>query len=87
MTTPAFFFSALIATFIGALYHFWKGGSGSRLVLMLVLSWIGFILGDLIARSIDFDFLMIGPISGGFGSLGSILLLVLGNWFSRLDQS
>ena len=87
MTAPAFFFSLLLATMIGALYHFWRGGSGSRLVLMLILAWIGFFLGNLIASSLEIDFLMIGPISGGFGSLGSLLLLILGNWFSSLDQS
>ena len=87
MTAPAFIFSALLATLIGALFHFWKGGSGSRLVMMLILSWIGFFLGYLIAKSTGIEFLMIGPISGGLGSIGSFLLLLLGNFFSRLDQS
>ena len=86
MTAPAFLYSALLATMIGSLFHFWKGGSGGRLVMMLILSWIGFILGALIANTANIPFLMIGPISGGFGSLGSLLLLIVGDWFSRLDQ-
>lgn len=87
MTAPAFIFSTLIATLIGAIFHFWKGGSGSRLVMMLILSWVGFFLGYLVSKSTGFEFLMIGPISGGMGSIGSILLLLLGNFFSRLDQT
>ncbi len=87
MTSPALIYSALLATLIGSLFHLWKGGSGGRLLMMLILSWIGFFLGNLVARSTGIEFLMIGSISGGFGSLGSILLLVLGNWFSRLDPS
>jgi hypothetical protein len=51
------------------------------------LSWVGFFLGYLISKSTGFEFLMIGPISGGMGAIGSILLLLLGNFFSRLDQS
>lgn len=87
MTAPAFVFSALLATLIGALFHFWKGGSGSRLAMMLILAWVGFFLGYLVAKSTGLEFLMIGPISGGMGAIGSILLLLLANFFSRLDQS
>jgi hypothetical protein len=87
MTAPAFIYGFLLATFLGSAFHFLKGGSGGRLILMLILSWAGFILGHLLSSVWEFKFLMIGPVSGGFGAAGSILLLVIGNWFSNLDQS
>jgi len=87
MTTPAFIYSFLLATFLGSAFHFWKGGGAGRFILMLILSWAGFILGHLLGSSWEIDFLMIGPVSGGLGAVGSILFLIIGNWFSRLDQS
>jgi len=53
---------------------------------MMILSWIGFYLGHLLGTSRDIQFLMIGPIFGGFGVLGSLLFLFLGNWISQLDE-
>ncbi len=87
MTTPAFIYSFLVATFLGSAFHFLKGGGGGRFVLLLILSWTGFIVGHLLGSIWGIDFLMIGPVSGGFGAIGSILFLLVGNWFSRLDQS
>lgn len=86
MTAPAFVFSFLLASFLGTAFHFWKGGSGGRLLLNLFLSWIGFFLGSWISTSWDISFLMIGPVSGGFGTLGSLILLFAGNLIVQLDS-
>lgn len=86
MTAPSFVFSFLLASFLGAAFHFWKGGSGGRLLLYLILAWIGFFLGSWISTSWDISFLMIGPVSGGFGALGSLILLFIGNWVVQLDS-
>ncbi len=56
-------------------------------MLILIMSWIGFYLGHLLGSSWDIQFLMIGPIFGGFGALGSLVFIFLGNWISQLDQS
>ena len=85
MTVPAIIYSFLLASFLGSIFHLWKGGGGGRYLLMLILSWGGFVLGHLLGSSWDIQFLMIGPVYGGFGILGSLLLLFLGNWFSQLD--
>ena len=87
MTFPTFFYSFLLATLLGSVFHLWKGGSAGRLIFMLVLSWMGFYLGHLAGSYWNIRFLRIGPVQGGFGALGSILLLVLGNWFTQLDRS
>jgi hypothetical protein len=87
MLTPAIVYSFLLASFLGSAFHFWKGGGGGRYLMMLILSWVGFILGHILGSSWDIRFLMIGPIFGGFGVLGSLLFLFLGNWFSQLDTT
>jgi hypothetical protein len=87
MTIPSIFYSFLVASFLGSAFHFWKGGGGGRFLLMMILSWIGFYLGHLAGASWDVQILMIGPVYGGFGVLGSLLVLILGNWISQLDDS
>jgi len=86
MTGPNIFYGFLLASFLGSAFHFWKGGSGGKLLLMMILSWVGFYLGHLLGTSWDIQFLMIGPIFGGFGGLGSLVFLFLGNWISQLDE-
>ena len=86
MTAPAFVFSFLLASGIGAAFHFWKGGGGGRSLLNLILAWLGFFLGNWLAGSWEINFLMIGPVSGGFGTLGSLMLLFAANWIIQLDS-
>ena len=85
MNAPALFFCILVASFLGAAFHFWKGGGGGRLVLYLILSLVGFFLGSWITTSQNLLFLMIGPFSGGFGVLGSLIILFISNWIIKLD--
>ena len=85
MNPPAIFFSILVASFVGAAFHFWKGGGGGRLILNLILSWTGFFVGSWVGTSQNLLFLMIGPFSGGFGVLGSLILLFFSNWIIKLD--
>ncbi len=87
MTAPALFYNFLLATLLGSVFHLWKGGGAGRLLFLLVLSWLGFYLGHLAGTYWNIKFLMIGPVQSGIGTLGSILLLIVGNWFTQLDQS
>ena len=45
MTLPAFILGVALSTLIGAAFHFWRGGSLGRLLLYLVLGWVGFWIG------------------------------------------
>jgi hypothetical protein len=87
MTAPALLYSFILASFLGSAFHFWKGGGGGKLIMTLILSWAGFYLGHLMGASWGLEFLMIGPVYGGIGVIGSIILLFLGNFVSQLDET
>jgi hypothetical protein len=85
MTFPAIIFSFFFATMLGSILHIWRGGSLFRFVLYLVLSWIGFFGGHLLAAALAVHFLDVGTIHLGFGILGSLVMLALGYWLSLVD--
>jgi hypothetical protein len=87
LTAPAVFYNFLLASFFGSLFHFWKGGTGGRLLLNLILSWMGFALGHGLGELWETSFLMIGPIHSGLGTAGSLLLLFIGHGLSKLEES
>lgn len=86
MTTPAFLLGALIASLLGALFHLARGGGLGRLVLYLVLAWVGFWAGHFLANSTGWTFLSIGPVHTGLAILGAILFLIAGNWLSMIPS-
>ena len=86
MTFPAIVFSFFLATLFGSLLHFWRGGSLFRLLLYLILSWVGFFGGHFLAGWLGISFINVGTIHLGFGILGSLALLGIGYWLSLVDQ-
>jgi hypothetical protein len=87
MTLPTLLFALLIALFYGAFYHLIRGGSVWRLLLFLVLSVIGFALGHLIGLWRGWVLLPIGSINLGLSSIGSFLMLILGDWLTQIESS
>lgn len=85
MTLPTLLLSVLIALFYGTFYHLVRGGSFWRLVLYMFLSVFGFALGHLIGQWRGWVFLPIGTMNLGLSSIGSFVLLILGDWLSRVD--
>ena len=75
----------MIALFYGAIYHLIRGGSLWRLFLYLGLSLFGFVAGHLIGIWRGWIWLPIGPINLGLSSLGSLLIIILGDWLSRIE--
>jgi len=63
VTAPAFYFSLLIATGLGLVFHLIRGGSLGRLALYLAAAWITFMAGHLVAEWLDWHFLRLGPIN------------------------
>ena len=85
LTLPAILFSLMIALLYGAIYHLIRGGSIWRLFLYLGLSLFGFVAGHLIGLWRGWILLPVGAINLGLSSIGSILILVLGDWLSRVE--
>ncbi len=85
MTLPALLFSLLIALLYGALYHLVRDGGFWRLILFFFLSVFGFALGYLIGLWRGWVWLPLGTINLGVCTIGSFLVLLLGDWLTRFD--
>jgi len=79
-------FATIIALFYGALFHFFRGGGGWKLLLYIGLSILGFAAGQLVGLWRNWLLVMLGPINLGMGTLGSLLFMVLGSWLGRSES-
>jgi hypothetical protein len=87
MTFPSLFFALLVASFYGLLYHLIRNGGFWRLVLYLVLSIAGFAIGHFIGLWRGWVFVPLGSLNIGMSSIGSLFILILGDWLSRIEGS
>jgi hypothetical protein len=87
MTLPSLLFALLVALFYGALYHLIRGGGFWRLLLCFGLSISGFMIGHLVGIWRGWTFLPLGGLNLGLSSLGSFMLLLVGDWLSRIEAS
>jgi hypothetical protein len=85
MTLPSLLFALLIALLYGTLYHLIRGGGFWRFVLYLFLSIFGFALGHLIGLWRGWVLIPVGSINLGLSTLGSILILLLGDWLTHIE--
>jgi hypothetical protein len=85
MTLPALFFGLVLSSLYGAAFHLWKGGSLRKLLLFLILAWVGFWVGHLLAARLGWTFLAFGPVNTGMATLGSALVLFVGDWLSQVE--
>ena len=87
MTVPTLLLGLIIALAYGALYHIVRGGGVWRLVFYAVLSVAGFVVGHLIGLWRGWVFFPIGALNLGMSSLGSLAVLLLGDWLSRIESN
>lgn len=85
MTYPAIIFGICLSTLYGVLFHLWRGGGLIRLLLYIVLSWVGFWIGHSIANQYQLNFIQIGPLNIGLATLSSWVCLMLGYWLSLVE--
>ena len=85
MTLPTLLFALIIALFYGALYHLIRGGSFWRLLLYFSLSVFGFTAGHLLGLWRGWIFIPVGSLNFGLSSLGSIIVLLFGDWLSCVE--
>ena len=82
MLTASLILGFVLSTLYGAFFHFWRGGGSGRLVLYLVLSWAGFLVGHFAAVFMNINIDKIGELHVGMSSLGSIVFIIIGYWLS-----
>ncbi len=87
MTLPALLFGMVLASAYGTAFHFWKGGSLGKLVLYVVLAWVGFWAGHLLGSALGWTFAAIGPLNAGMATLGAAVFLFVGEWLGRVEVS
>jgi hypothetical protein len=80
MTIPTIIFGGVIATLYGAIFHIIRGGGLGKLIVYIILSWIGFWAGQFIAERQGWGFIEIGSLHLGIASIASILLMIIGYW-------
>ncbi len=85
MTLPALVFGIVLSSIYGTAFHFWKGGSLGKLVLFVVLAWVGFWAGQIAGDRLGWHFAAIGPLNAGMATLGSAVVLFGGEWLSRVQ--
>lgn len=87
MTLPSLLLGLVIALLAGALFHVVRGGSGWRLLLCFGLSILGFALGQTVGIWFGVLLFKLGGLEIGLGIIGSLLLLILGDWLSRIQPT
>lgn len=85
MSIPTLFLGLILSTLYGALFHLWRGGNAGRLLLYLLLSWIGFWLGQLIGNYFGLSFDILGQLHIFVATLGSVIFLAAGHWLSLVQ--
>ena len=86
MTLPSLLFALLVALLLGSLYHLIRGGGFWRLMLSLGLSVLGFAAGHLVGLWQGWIFFPVGSLNVGMSSLGSLFILLIGDWLSRMES-
>ncbi len=86
MSIPTLFLGLILSTLFGALFHLWRGGNSGRLLLYLLLSWIGFWIGQLIGNLLNATFDVLGQLHLLFATLGSLIFLAIGFWLSLVQS-
>lgn len=82
MPEPNTAFALIVATLIGALFHLILGGRWRRLLLFLLVSWVGFGAGDAAGRTLGVTALMIGDLHLATAIIGTLFLLFLTHVFT-----
>ncbi len=86
MTLPSLLFALLIALLFGSIYHLIRGGGFWRFVFYLGLSVLGFAVGHLVGLWQGWMLFSLGSLNLGMSSLGSLIMLVIGDWLSRIES-
>lgn len=85
MTVPALILGILVSTLMGAAAHLLVGGQPWKLVLFLILGWIGFWGGHLLGDYLGWTFWSVGPLRLGTAIFVALIVLAFGYWLSLIQ--
>ena len=85
MPIPSLLLGFLISSLYGALFHLWRGGGPKRIFFYLILAWMGFFSGHFIAVWRGWVLFPLGSLNLGFGTLGALIFLFVGDWLGRIE--
>ena len=85
MTLPVLVLGLVVSSLYGAAFHLWQGGGPGKLILYLILSWVGFWIGHLVGGLLGWTFLSVGPIHLGLATVFSLIFLAGGHWLSLVE--
>ena len=86
MTIPSIIIGIVISSIYGVAFHLWRGGGFGRLILYIVLAWIGFWIGHLIGFNQNWTFASLGPLRLGTATVGAVITLGFGYWLSLVER-
>ncbi len=86
MTIPSIIIGFVISSIYGAVFHLWRGEGLGRMILYIILAWIGFWLGHFVGNALDWTFLSLGPLRLGVATLGAALTMGVGYWLSLVER-
>lgn len=86
MTIAGLILGMVISSLTGLFFHILKDGGIGKLMLYLVLSWVGFWGAQLVGMALKWEFLNVGALLVGLDLAGSILFLLVGNWLSLVNK-
>ncbi|OQY95128.1 MAG: hypothetical protein B6D39_00285 [Anaerolineae bacterium UTCFX2] len=85
ITLPTLVLGLIISTLLGALFHLWRDGGPGKLILYLVLGWLGFWFGQFLAVRFGIAFASVGNLHLGMALLCGIIFLLIGHWLSLVE--
>jgi len=86
MTIPMILLGLIISTLFAAVFHLVVGGGATHLFAYIILSAIGFWIGNFIGVYFELSFFPIGALHLGFATIGSGVFLLTGRWLSKVEQ-
>lgn len=81
---PGVLLILFISMAIGLFVHLWRGGSLLRMIVLVFITFIGFILGHLIGLKANSNFLVIGWVQLGWGVVSAIITALIGAWLTEI---
>lgn len=85
MTFPSLVLGTVLSTLYGAFFHLLRGGGIGRLLLYLILGWVGFWAGHALADHFAWTFDSVGSLHLGSATILSFIFLIAGYWLSLVE--